>query len=181
MSNAHPTDTNIVYKFHLGLGVYRRSSTGSILRLTWLFDFAHRSSQVCCLTQFHVFYCLLKSLACIAPVSSCEHQEYAWGHILMICLTVYTVTAVSSITSAGIMLSITLMRTARQAMRASSLGLKTTLSNILLRDGKSIAFIAYPWTYETAFSGSMYFLLVVSPSLDSHTNWYVVTLAWSWL
>ncbi len=56
----------------------------------------------------------------------------------MLCVIVATIGTVFGITSATTVLIITLVMTARQVLRASSLGLKTNLSQILLRDGMSM-------------------------------------------
>lgn len=45
-----------------------------------------------------------------------------------------------NVTSAVIILGITLKMTVRQVLRAASLGSKTTLSQVMLRDGMSTAF-----------------------------------------
>lgn len=50
-------------------------------------------------------------------------------------LVVLVATIVASVLSSSLVLAVTLTKTARQVQQASSLGLKATLSEIMLRDG----------------------------------------------
>lgn len=52
-------------------------------------------------------------------------------------IPVYTLVSIVSIISAASVLIVTLAKTIRQVREASLLGIKTVLSQILLRDGKS--------------------------------------------
>lgn len=72
-----------------------------------------------------------------------------------------TLGVVFGITSAAVVLVITLVTTAHQVLRASSLGLKTTLSQILLRDGVCMTLVAAEIVDDVASSGSMFFLSVL--------------------
>lgn len=54
--------------------------------------------------------------------------------------TVIAVASIISIISASFALGITLVKTARQVRQASMLGLKTTLSEVLLRDGTTLGY-----------------------------------------
>ena len=58
----------------------------------------------------------------------------------------------------GLAFVITAMKTAIQVQRASLLGLGTTLSEILLRDGKYQIFIMTSASVLISFLGSMFFL-----------------------
>ena len=65
--------------------------------------------------------------------------------------------AIIGIVLNGLAFVITAAKTATQAQRASSIGLGTTLSQILLRDGEQII-VAIFVAVITSSSGSMFFL-----------------------
>ena len=66
----------------------------------------------------------------------------------------------------GLALVITATKTASQVYNASLLGLKRTLSEILLRDGKYLIFITMIVSITRPPLGSMFFLLVLIFRLD---------------
>ncbi len=87
-------------------------------------------------------YPLTVGVPILAPTSSTYQYCPAQRNVLILFLIVITAGTVFGITLAAAVLVITWMTTARQVLRAFSLGMKPTLSAIILRDGTSIASVA---------------------------------------
>ena len=74
-------------------------------------------------------------------------------------LIVFMAISAISIVSAAFVLIVTLLKTVRQVRQASSIGMKTSLSGVLLRDGTLMVWLGQVYNYQQLLIRKLVFLV----------------------